>query len=182
MSDIKILIIPLVLLIMSDCGHRREISADVSDQIDTLMYSATEDFILANTGNTAFYRDKSKKGNLAIDPIKHRDSAASAFVIYRESGGIKQVALQSYYEYDGESRYTLAINSDTVARFVNPAIPDKRREGNYMNLLGTFNLTTGDTLWLHAQSHSNLKYPEEGAPGGFAWSRGRWSALLLTDP
>ena len=181
MSGIRILRILILSVLLYDCEPAREKSSARVGQTDTVEYSATADFVLENHGNASFYRDKNKRGNLAIDPIRHRDQPASAFMVYNEIGGLKSIALRSYYEYDGESQYTLAINGNVMATFTNPEIPDKGHEGNFINPLGTFYVIRGDTLWIHAQSHSNKKYPEEGAPGGYAWSRGRWGALLLMD-
>ena len=181
MSGIRVLGILILSVLLYGCEPVKEKSSVQVGQTDTVEYSATDDFVWENQGNTSFYLDKNKRGNLAIDPVRHRDQLASAFVVYNGTGGLQRIALRSYYEFDGESHYTLAINGNAVATFTNPGIPDKGHEGNFINSLGTFRVTPGDTLWMHAQSHSNKKYPEEGAPGGYAWSRGRWSALLLMD-
>ena len=141
---------------------------------------AIHDFNYPTEGFAAFYPDKGdRKEYLAIDPMKYQDQWAAARTTYQGAPSTYDLSLITYKEYDGESNYRFRLNDRVVATFQNPAIQDKSEEGEYTFTLEDIELKPDDVLVVEAQAQSNKKLPEEGAPGGYGWSRGRWKQLVV---
>jgi len=142
--------------------------------------NAIRDFEYEMEGFAPFYPDKgSRKQYLAIDPMQYQDQWAAAKAPYLGSPGAFDLAVVTYKEYDGESAYRIKLNGQEIAAFQNPEIQDKSEEGDYTFVIENVKLKPNDVFTVEARSHSNKKLPEEGAPGGFGWSRGRWKQVKL---
>ena len=167
----------LILFIVTNC---KKSSSSVYNTQDTLKYSGNNDFHFVYPNYAPFYVDKGKrKGYLAINPMKYEDQWAKAGTVFKGQSGNYNIILKTYLEYDGESVYQLTAGNHHFPPQSNPAISGKPEEKPYQFVWNDIKVSEGDSLIVKVQSHSNKKVPEEGAPGNFGWSRGRWKSLEM---
>jgi len=160
------------------------IKAKLADQdyalSETMVLKAIEDFEHRLEGYSPMYKDEGgRKDYLAIDPMKYQDQWAGAKTTYQGDEGLFDLTLITYKEYDGASKYRLKVNGEPISTFQNPGIASKSGEGDYRYTFERVNLKPGDEIIIEAQAQSNKEVPEEGAPGGYGWSRGRWKSLEI---
>ena len=143
---------------------------------DTTVCKAVEDFNHIINGYVPFYVNNQY---LAINPLQHEDKAGAATVIYKGTkNGIFTVAIEVKQEFDGESMYRLVIAGKEYDKLQYNRVPEDKEKDTTL-FWNEVTINTGDTVKIEAQANSNKIYPEASAPGGFAWSRGRWSTLTL---
>ncbi len=138
---------------------------------------ATEDF----KGHTAeslgeIYFDKNRDAiaiNAANKELRNVFSAATTK--FQGKSGRYDVTLKTLTEIDGESVYLFRLNGERIGRFVNTA-----SEIDYSPSYGTWKgieISKGDEIRVDSKPATNGKIPEGDET---AWSRGRWSSLILT--
>ncbi len=137
-------------------------------------------FSKLNAGPVPFYNDDARKA-LAIDASKdsYRDKWAIAEQAFSGESDTYDITFSTMYEGDGESKYALKIDADSIGYFQNPTA----WEGNtqkikdytiYKHTFKKVSVKKGATIKAYGMTHSNGKVPEGS---GFAWSRGRWTQL-----
>ena len=144
---------------------------------DTFLYNAVKDFDYKVNGYAPFYVNNTY---LAINPLQHEDKAGAALCTFDGSKhGIYTIEIEVKQEYDGESKYRLIVSGKEYDKLSYNRVP-KDKEKDTTLVWKDVTVLKGDEIKIEAQSNSNGLYPEQGAPGGYAWSRGRWSSVTLT--
>jgi hypothetical protein len=130
-------------------------------------------------GYVPFYRHKRDgRDCLGIEPAKYQDKPAAAQATFAGSDGTYKVTITMYKEADGESYYSVLVNGEKRFEYSYPSLTSKAEEKYEPYTWPTsIQLKKGDTILVVVKAHSNKKIKESGSPGGFAWSRGRWSSL-----
>jgi len=147
-----------------------------------IVLKATHDFSLQTDDFAPFYRDRGVRENyVAINPMKYEDKWACAKTVFQGEDNLYDITIITFKEFDGESAYRIKINEQEIADFQNPRIRDINSEADYDLTIGQIKLSKGDTITVESKSHSNKVLPEVGAPGGYAWSRGRWKHLVIAN-
>lgn len=167
MRKISLILLSLPLLLVFSCSTTRNIETVVE-------LSALEDFTIPDRPNyVPAYRHKDKNA-LAIDAGKYKDRFAIAETVFAGAAGTYQIELTTLGETDGESSYELLIDGQQKGRVTNqPTINDYAPQ---VHNLGMVRLLPGQVIAITFNSSSNGKIPEGD---GFAFSRGRWTRLLL---
>ena len=122
------------------------------------------------------YFDKARNV-FAIDAAIHKDTFAAVQTKFKGASGIYDIKIVTLTETDGESTYRLAVNGIEVGSFTNP--PTTKDYVDASQVWSSIQLKTGDSLRVAFNSASNGKIPEGD---GFAFSRGRFSKLLIGEP
>ncbi|WP_205660311.1 hypothetical protein [Cognatitamlana onchidii] len=142
--------------------------------VDKITLNAIQDFEIEQA-EASYYKEK-KRGTLAINAsiIEYRNKYASAYTVFNVTNGDYMLVLNTIAENDGESKYKVFVNGTELALVVNP---ETEATFNKTQLyLGDVFLTKNDTITISSKAVTNGKIPEKG---GTAWSRGRWSSLIL---
>ncbi|TNJ47206.1 DUF5060 domain-containing protein [Tamlana fucoidanivorans] len=137
--------------------------------------NALQDFQIDNTSKVNYYTEN-KRGTLAINAAKteNRNEFASAFTIFKGNTGYYSATLNTIAENDGESEYAVYVNKEKLKTVSNPQTPYGFKATSL--LLGKIYLKTNDTLEIASKAMTNGKIPEDHET---AWSRGRWSSIIL---
>jgi hypothetical protein len=152
--------------------------AQSPEKTAVLTLDATRDFELELPEKAPFYVDRRKwSGYVAINPMQYRDQWGGARTVFQGAEGKYNIELVSSPEIDGQSSYAFFVNDEKQGEFTHNLITRREQEKAVSHIWKDIKLAPGDILQVHAKSHSNKLIPEEGAPGGFAWSRARWSCL-----
>lgn len=137
---------------------------------------ALSDFqIDTKAGQAVYYRDESN-GVLAIDAADtgQRDLFAVASTVFKGETGLYKASFVSMAENDGESPYEIRINGTVKATVVNPEVT--QTFNTIKHELENLYLYKNDIIQIVSKAVTNGKIPENGET---AWSRGRWSTLIL---
>lgn len=142
----------------------------------------TEEALILEAGNFQFegidghppFYYEANRNCLAIDASQYKDKFAAAEIEFPGESGTYHCSIETITEGDGESSYILKINGEKKADFRNPAMPGKSRR-IYHTWEG-LDIKKGDMIQVLANAASNKKIPEGD---GFAYSRGRWGALIF---
>jgi hypothetical protein len=112
---------------------------------------------------------------LAVDPLNDDDQKATATEAFGGVDGEYDITFYGVGEEDGESMYKLWIGGALVGEYQVPTTSEAFEEGDAFNHTWTgVTVNNGDEITVEATAHSNGDISEPGAPGGYAWSRGRW--------
>lgn len=145
---------------------------------DTLTYHATTDFPIIDAGEVPYYKDVPTRNALAIDAaiVENRNKFARAEVVYDSQAGRFDMTIIGLAELDGAAVYNLLVNDEIVGTATNPSVVT-----DYTPIRHTFediDIPAGATLAVESLANSNDTIPEGD---GFAFARGRWTALELTS-
>ncbi len=152
--------------------------AQSPEKTSVLTLYANNDFDLELPDMAPFYVDRRKwSGYVAINPMQYEDQWGGASAVFQGVAGKYNVELLSSPEIDGQSSYAFFVNDKKQGEFTHELITTREQEKAVSHVWKDISLDKDDVLKVRAKSHSNKLIPEEGAPGGFAWSRARWSAL-----
>ncbi len=137
--------------------------------------NAFSDFEIDKTSEAVYYKDQGN-GVLSIDASNAslRDKFAGAKTIFKGESGLYRGVLTTMAENDGESVYKIKINGKVVESLVNPEttssfLTTKHKIDLYLH--------KNDLIEVLSKAVTNGKIPENDET---AWSRGRWSSLVLT--
>ena len=169
------------LLVLRKAGNQSVAFKDVTEirepaqaPASPYILVATRDFEpVQGSGFVPFYKDGGRNA-LAINAGSHKDKFAAARTKFAGWPGTYNIKLVTLTETDGESTYRLVVDGKQVGKYKNPAT-----EGDYKPAGHTFEgvkLKKGDVIQVEFNTASNEKIPEGDA---FAYSRGRWTKLLL---
>ncbi len=112
---------------------------------------------------------------LAIDPLNDSDQKATATENFPGTDGEYDITFYGVGEEDGESVYKLWINGDLIGEYQVDTTSESFAEGERFNRTWTgVTVNADDEIKVEAEARSNGTIEENGAPGGYAWSRGRW--------
>lgn len=127
------------------------------------------------TNNPFYYRDEAN-GVLAIDAsiTKHRNQYANASTIFKGETGLYKATFVSITENDGESDYIIRLNGSVVDTILNTETNETY--STIRHELNKIFLHKNDIIQISSRAVTNGKIPEHDET---AWSRGRWSTLLL---
>lgn len=149
------------------------------DRIQT--YSATEDFNFDIPGYIPFYKHKRDgQAALGINPSVYTDKEAAAVMFFKDDPGIFDIELTYYQEKDGESYYKLFVDDKLAGDFRYRKLAPGKHEDYHQHTWKKIKVNKGSQIKVVVRSHSNKVFVEEVSPGGYAWSRGRWSSLKFT--
>ncbi|MFK7856607.1 MAG: hypothetical protein AB8B79_21000 [Granulosicoccus sp.] len=145
---------------------------------DTLTYHATTDFPVIDAGEVPYYKDEPTRNALAIDAaiIENRNKFARAEVVFDAQAGRFDMTIIGLAELDGAAVYNLLVNDEIVGTATNPSVVT-----DYTPIRHTFediDIPAGAILAVESLANSNDTIPEGD---GFAFARGRWTALELTS-
>lgn len=141
---------------------------------DTL--AALEDFERTKVeGFVPYYKDKNA-GALAIDAATYPGQFAAAETQWDGPSGTYDPTIVTVPEEDGESTYRMFVNGTPVGEFTNPETDEAFAQATHT--WSDIELSTGDTIRITSNPHSNGKIPEGD---GYAYSRGRWKHLVITS-
>jgi hypothetical protein len=143
---------------------------------NSIILSSLNDFEIDENSDAVYYKED-KRGTFAINAAnkEHRNKFATAKAIFRGTTGYYSGVLNAVAENDGESVYTISVNSEKLKTVSNPQTPDSYE--NVALALGKIYLKTNDTLIVSSKAMTNGKIPEHDET---AWSRGRWRSVALT--
>ena len=162
----------IIITLFIPAGYSRGKGAAGKGEI--IVLQAMEDFErIEIEGYVPKYRD-SPRGVLAINSISYEDMFGAAETEWEGSGGRYNVTIRTMPEEDGECTYKLYINGRLAGEFVNPETD--LDFGYAEHTWKRVRIRTGDTIRVTSNTHSNGLIPEGE---GFAWARGRWSALVF---
>ncbi len=142
---------------------------------ETMVYAATTDFPIINSGEVPYYKDTARNA-LAIDAANtaYRGKFARAQTPFAGVGSTYDVTITSLRELDGECTYRFLVNGAVKGSAQNSSTTT-----DYAPQSHTFagiTIASNDTIAVESNTDSNGLVPE-GA--GFAWARGRWTTLTL---
>lgn len=145
---------------------------------DTLTYNAITDFPIIDAGVVPYYRDSPIRNALAVNAAvaEYRDKFARAEVVYDAQAGRFDMTIIGLAELDGAAVYNLLVNGEIVGTATNPPVAT-----DYTPIRHTFediDVPSGAILAVESLANSNDTIPEGD---GFAFARGRWTALELTS-
>jgi len=145
---------------------------------DTLIYYATTDFPVIDAGEVPYYKESPTRNALAINAAieENRDKFARAELVYDGQAGRFDMTIVGLAELDGAAPYNLLVNGQIVGSATNPSVVT-----DYTPIRHTFedvDVPSGATLAVESLANSNKLVPEND---GFAFARGRWTALELTS-
>lgn len=143
---------------------------------NTLTFQATIDFPVIDAGEVPYYKDSPARNALAINAAieEYREKFARAEVIYDGQPGRFDMTIIGLAELDGAATYNLLINGVIVGTATNPSVVT-----DYTPIRHTFediDVPSGAILAVESLANSNDTVPEGD---GFAFARGRWTALEL---
>jgi hypothetical protein len=165
----KSLFLPILFLLMvsTSCTTSRSTSS-------TIELSALEDFTLPERADYAPAYRHEDKGALAIDAAKYKNRFAIAETVFSGPAGTYRLALTTLGETDGESSYELFIDGERKGQVTNE--PTETDYAPQAHDLGKVRLEPGQVISITFNSASNGLIPEGD---GFAFSRGRWTGILI---
>ncbi|WP_303316249.1 hypothetical protein Q4Q34_12305 [Flavivirga abyssicola] len=135
---------------------------------------ALSDFEINKANEAVYYVDQ---GNsvLSIDASNKslRNKFAGARTIFKGKSGLYKAVLTAMAENDGESVYKIKINGKEVSTLENPST--KSSFSTVKHKLDLY-LHKNDIIEILSKAVTNGKIPENDET---AWSRGRWSSLIL---
>ena len=143
----------------------------------TVTYQATTDFPVIDAGEVPFYVDAPRQAlgiNAAV--VENRNKFAKATVVFDGQPGVYQITLVGIAEVDGEADYRLSVNGEVVGTATNPEVSEEFVTVRHP--FGEVNLPAGAVIGVESVANSNGKIPENDE---FAFARGRWIALELSD-
>ncbi len=146
-------------------------------QPEVLTLDALVDFdIKFNETNTTYYYEDLQNGVLAIDASNKvmRNGFGSAITRFKGKSGVYKMNFVSVAENDGESNYIIKINGEPQDTIINPETSDTFKIVRHQ--LNTIYLHHNDIIEIQSNAVTNGKIPENNET---AWSRGRWSSLIL---
>ncbi|KAA5826432.1 DUF5060 domain-containing protein [Algibacter amylolyticus] len=144
---------------------------------EVVTLNALTDFeIETNQNKAVYYKDKSN-GVFAINAADKAQRSKYAYATTRFNGvsGLYDLAFISMAENDGESEYLILKNGSVISEVTNPETDKTFAEARYN--LGRFFIAEHDIIQIASKAVTNKKIPENDET---AWSRGRWSRLVLT--
>jgi hypothetical protein len=106
----------------------------------------------------------------------YREKIARAEVVYDGQAGRFDMTIIGLAELDGAAVYNLLVNGEIVGTATNPSVVT-----DYTPIRHTFediNVPSGATLAVESLANSNDTVPKGE---GFAFARGRWTALEMTS-
>ena len=144
---------------------------------DTITYEAITDFPVIDAGEIPFYVEEARQA-LAINAarVDYRDRFARAEVVYDGQSGIYQITLVALAEIDGEADYRLLVNGQIVGVASNPEVVDDFSVVRHE--FPDITVPAGAVIGVESLANSNGKVPENDE---FAFARGRWTMLELSD-
>lgn len=154
-------------------AHQHETKVEKQTQT-ALTYTATKDFDYKIKDYSHSYINGDY---LAVDPIVYETKPAAATRSFDGADGTYDVTITTLAEFDGESQYTLIINDAEKGTVQTGRVKGREWEVQQQFTWENIKIKNGDTITILSTADSNGIYPEEGAPGGFAWSRARWSKI-----
>ncbi|WP_282086292.1 DUF5060 domain-containing protein [Aquimarina algiphila] len=146
-------------------------------QSEALTLDALVDFnIKFDKANTLSYYQDLQNGVLAIDASNKdsRNKFASAITKFKGKSGVYKMNFVSMAENDGESKYLIKINGKSQDTIVNPETSETFKIIRHS--LDNIYLHYNDIIEIESNAVTNGKIPENDET---AWSRGRWSSLIL---
>ena len=144
---------------------------------EVISLEALSDFTIKSSENTEviYYRDESN-GVLAINAAdkNQRNKLAKATSVFKGENGLYKVSFVTKTENDGESSYEISVNGTTVFNVTNPETSESFKTIRFD--LDKIYLQKNDIIEIASTAVTNGKIPENNET---AYSRGRWSTLLL---
>lgn len=143
----------------------------------TYTYAATSDFPDITAGAAPYYVDATRS-SLAIDATVTSDRGlfARASRTFDGAAGRYDVTITALGEIDGECSYRFLVNGAVMGTATNGLTGT-----DYVPQAHTFygvTISAGTTVAVESNTHSNGEVPETD---GFAWARGRWTQLSLSE-
>jgi len=147
--------------------------APITKKVITL--NSISDFKIDKTSEAIYYIDKGN-GVLAIDASNkaQRNKFANVKTRFKGESGLYKTVLNTMTENDGESVYKIKLNGKEVSVLTNPSTTS-----TFLNVKHELDLYLhkNDIIEVKSKAVTNGKIPENDET---AWSRGRWSSLVLT--
>ena len=144
---------------------------------ETWTLDALEDFPVTDAGEVPYYPEPAR-GTLAIDAaiVEYRDRFARATAPHPGPDGTYHLLLRTVAEVDGETPYRLLVDGEVVGTAVNEPVDEEFavREIRFEGV----EIPAGAELGVESAAVSNDLVPEGD---GFAFARGRWLSLALSD-
>ncbi|MCL5129253.1 DUF5060 domain-containing protein [Algibacter sp. L4_22] len=139
--------------------------------------NALTDFKIDEANNNAVYYKDKANGVFAINAADKVQRSKFAYASTRFSGisGLYNLAFISMAENDGESEYVILKNGNVISNLTNPETDTTFHEARHE--FGKFFIAENDIIQIASKAVTNKKIPEKDET---AWSRGRWSRLVLT--
>ncbi|NBC82334.1 MAG: hypothetical protein GVY19_03035 [Bacteroidetes bacterium] len=153
----------------SNSKHQNETKAS-----DTITLASISDFpVLKIAGFAPAYKDEDR-GCLAIDAALYKGEFAAAKTSFPGKTGEYDIKLVTLLEFDGESKYVVKINNNTIGGYKNARTNKKGDMSLSDTTFKSVKVEKGDSIQVEFNSHTNELIPEDG---GTAYSRGRWKYL-----
>ena len=156
-------------------NKKKKGTSETKKEVVTL--NALTDFeIETDNNNAVYYKDKSNNV-LAINAADKDQRSKLAYASNRFSGlsGLYNLTFISMAENDGESEYLILKNGSIISEVTNPETDKTFNEARHD--LGRIFIAENDIIQIASKAVTNKKIPENDET---AWSRGRWSRLVLT--
>ena len=154
------------------------ISFTAFSHADTLVFEATTDFPVIDAGEVPYYKDSPARNALAINAAieNYRDKFARAEVVYDGQAGQFDMTIIGLAELDGAAVYNLLVNGEIVGTATNPSVVTDYTP--IRHIFEDIDVPGGAILAVESLANSNDTVPEGE---GFAFARGRWTALEMTS-
>lgn len=143
---------------------------------NSITLKAIKDFESDETSDAVYY-EEADRGTYAIraNKVDQRNKYATAKLVFNGKSGYYSGVLNTIAENDGESGFLISVNQERLKVVLNPQVANGFKD-TQLNL-GKIYIKTNDTLKISSTSVTNGKVPEHDET---AWSRGRWSSIILT--